>query len=96
MKEVEKVELSPNLKYGMSLQFVDGLEKSGKNDVWEKLRLKDVIVDGNGQPWAEDRAQHREKDLRKIQVIDKREEVFQEEEYSTHYVKNDDRSRYIN
>ena len=41
--EVDKIELEPNLKYALSLQFVDILEKSSKISCEEKLRLKDVM-----------------------------------------------------
>ena len=42
---------------------MDRLEKSGKINVGEKLRLKDVMKDQDGE-------------LGKIKVIDNREEVF--------------------
>ena len=39
-----------NLKYALSLQFMEHLEKSKKIDSSEKLRLKDAIEDAYGNP----------------------------------------------
>ena len=65
---------------------MDRLEKSGKINTGEKLRLKDVIEDENGEPRAGDVTEKLKKELRKIKVIDNREEVFSgNKEYSTHY-----------
>ena len=96
--EVDRIELATNLKYALSLQFVDRLEKSGKINTGEKLRLKDVIEDENGEPRAGDVTEKLKKELRKIKVIDNREEVFpRSKEYNTHYVRNNEnRSRYNN
>ena len=87
--EVDRIELATNLKYALSLQFVDRLEKSGKINTGEKLRLKDVIEDENGEPRAGDVTEKLKKELRKIKVIDNREEVFpRSKEYNPHYVRN--------
>jgi len=47
--EVRKVDLVTNLEYALSLQFVDRLEKSGKKNSIEKLRLKDVLKTEDGE-----------------------------------------------
>ena len=93
--EVDKIELAANLKYALSLQFVDRLEKSGKINTGEKLRLKDAMEDENGEPRAGDVTENMKKELRKIKVIYDREEVFSRSmQYSTHYVwSNENRSR---
>jgi len=41
--EVSRMDVVTNLEYAMSLQLVDRLEKSGKINSSEKLRVKDVI-----------------------------------------------------
>ena len=50
--ETDKVNLEANLKYALSLQFMDRLEKSKKINSSEKLRLKDRIEDVDGNPRA--------------------------------------------
>ena len=96
--EVDRIELVANLKYALPLQFVDRLEKSGKINTGEKLRLKDAMEDENGEPREGDVTENMKKELRKIKVIDNRDEVFPgNKEYSTHYVRRqEDRSRYNN
>ena len=48
--EVEKEKLMENLKYVLSSQFIDRLEKENKINTGEKLRLKDVMEDIDGKP----------------------------------------------
>ena len=36
--------------YAVSLQFLEILEKCGDINAVEKMKLKDVIEDGNGEP----------------------------------------------
>ena len=87
--ETEKMDLATNIKYALSLQFVDRLEKDGKINAGEKLRLKDSIEDNNGELRAGDVSEHLKKELRKIKVLENREEVFsRNKEYKTHYVRN--------
>ena len=96
---VRRVDLVNNLEYALSLQFVDRLEKSGKINSNEKLRLKDVIETGDGEPRAGDVREKLEEELRKIKVVDNREEVFgvRNKEYSANYVRYYvKRSRYNN
>ena len=50
MMEIEAVRLVDRLKYALSAQFVDRLEESGKINLNEKLRLKDILEDVNGNP----------------------------------------------
>ena len=96
--ETDKTDLATNLRYALSVQFVDRLEKSSKINAGEKLRLKDVIEDNDGEPRVGDIPGYLKKELRKIKVEDNREEVFaRDKEYKTNYVRNgDNRSRYNN
>ena len=46
--EIENIKLAENLRYAMSLQFLERLEKCGKINTIERMKLKDVIEDVNG------------------------------------------------
>ena len=84
--EVDKVKLVENFKYAMSLLFVDRLEKNGEINSGEKLRIKDVMEDGDGNP-RQDVTERMKHELRKIKIVDNREEVFSKgKEISTNYV----------
>ena len=48
--EVDKINLAENLKYALSSQFVDRLEKESKINAGEMLRLKDVMEDNDSKP----------------------------------------------
>ena len=50
VKEMQKLDLAKNLRYALSLQFVERLETGGKITITEKMRLKDVLEDVNGEP----------------------------------------------
>ena len=41
--EIENIKLAENLRYATSLQFLERLEKCGKIDAVERMKLKDVI-----------------------------------------------------
>ena len=43
MAEIEKVKLAENLNFAMGLQFLDRLEKCGKIDGSEKMKLRDFL-----------------------------------------------------
>ena len=62
------------------------------------MRLKDVIETEDGELRVGDLIEKLRKELRKIKIIDNREEVFRasSKEYSAHFVRNDsdNRSRY--
>ena len=47
---MEAIRLADRLKYALSAQFVDRLEESRKINYNEKLRLKDILEDVNGNP----------------------------------------------
>ena len=95
--ETDKLKLATNLRYALSLQFVERLEKDGKINSGEKLRLRDVIEDYAGEPRVGDVTQYLKKELRKIKVIENREEPFSGKDYKTLYVRNNDNhSRFNN
>ena len=52
--EKDQIGLAANLKYAISLQFVDRLEKSGKTSTVERLTFKNAMEDVNGEPRVED------------------------------------------
>ena len=45
--EIEKIKLAKNLRYALSLQFLERLENCGKINAVECMRLRDVIEDVN-------------------------------------------------
>lgn len=52
------------------------MEKGDKISSGERLRLKDVMEDVNGEPRAGNVSERMKKELREIKVIDNQEEVF--------------------
>ena len=52
--ETENIRLAENLRYAMSLQFLERLENCGKINAVERMKLKDEIEDVNGNPRAGD------------------------------------------
>ena len=79
------------------MQFLERLENCGEINVVEKLRLKDVIEDANGNPKLGDTTELMRKELKKMKVIENRNEVFKNKN-TTYYVRNtdDNRSRRYN
>ena len=91
MAEVKKVDLAANLNYAMTLQFMDRLEKEGKISSDERMRLKDEIETKEGKSKVRDSAERVQKELRRMKVINNRENVF-DKPVDTHFVR--DNSRY--
>ena len=79
LTETEKVDLVNNLKYGLSLLFIENLETGGKINIGEKMRLKDILEDINGEPKAGDTLDLMKKELRKLKVAENHEELFLKE-----------------
>ena len=52
--ETENIRLAENLRYAMSLQFLERIENCRKIIAVERMKLKDVIedVNGNPKPWV--------------------------------------------
>ena len=70
--EIEAVKLVDRLKYALSAQFVDRLEESGKINSNEKLRLKDILEDMEGNPKEgdSDTMELMKKELKRLKVAD--------------------------
>ena len=94
--EAETLRLARRLKYALSSQFVDRLEESGKINSNEKLRLKDILEDTEGNPKEGETMEAMKKELKRLKVAENREEPFAKET-KTYYTRTDDnRSRYDN
>ena len=73
---------------------MDRLEENGKINTMEKLRLKDILEDQDGKPKGGDTTEQMKKELKRLKIVDNREEPFAKETI-TNYVRNEDeRSRY--
>ena len=91
------------MEYKMGLQFLERLEKSGKVNAVEKKILKDILEDVDGNPKEGDILELMKKELKKMKVVENREEPFKKKkevainylECETYYVRiaNDNRSR---
>merc|ERR1711984_24105 len=96
--EVETLNLSGRLKYAISAQFVDRLEEGGKINTTEKLRLKDILKDANGNPKAGDTTDAMKREIKRLKIVDHREEPFApfaNSKPETYYTRHDEnRSRY--
>ena len=76
----------------MSLQFFERLEKCRDINAVEKMKLKDVIEDVNGEPKVGDTLEMLKKELRRMKVVENREELFGKDTTS-YYVQNPDDNR---
>ena len=63
--EVKNLALAGRLEYTLSSQFVDRLEESGKINSTEKLRLKDILKDADGNPKAGNTTENIKKELKR-------------------------------
>ena len=86
--EVDKEKLVENLKYALSSQFVDRLEKENKINTGEKLRLKDVMEDDDGKLRIGNIPEYVKKEFIQMKVAENREDIFITREYKTNYVGN--------
>ena len=92
--ETKNLTLAERLNYALSLQFVDRLDTGGKINSGEKIRLKDLLEDVDGNPRDGDTAENMKKELKRLKVAENCEEPFQKEN-KTYYTRNEDtRSRY--
>ena len=90
--EIEKIQLAENLKYAIRLQFLKRFKNSGKIDTVDKMIMRDVLEDVNGNPRDGGIIELMKKELRKLKVVDSRAEPFKQED-KTFYVKDDNRAR---
>merc|ERR1712074_18375 len=72
------------------------LEENGKINATEKLRLKDILEDQDGKPKAGDTTEQMKRELKRLKIVDHRDEPFANRDTTTHYVRDNDRSRYDN
>ena len=89
--------LTPRMEYAISAEFVEKLEESGKINATEKLRLKDILEEPDGQPRRGDTRELMIRELKRLKVADNRDEPFAQQstrETPTNYVTNDKRSRF--
>ena len=92
--ETRTLRLNERLEYALSSQFIDRLEKGGKINAGERLRLKDILEDADGNPKPGNTMEAMKKELKKLKVAENREEPFAKET-KTFYTKNEEnRSRY--
>merc|ERR1712105_88144 len=94
--EIKNLRLAARLEYAVSAQFVDRLAENGKINATEKLRLKDILEDQDGKPKNGDTTELMRRELKRLKIVDHREEPFADRDTVTHYVRDDDRSRYNN
>ena len=94
--ETETLKLAERLKYALSLQFIERLEDSGKINSGERIRLKDLLEDVDGNPKAGDTMEDMKKELKRLKVAENREEPFMKET-KTYYTRTEEsRSHYNN
>ena len=82
-----------------SLSTINSLEKSGKINSSEKLRLKNIIQDGNGNPRESNEGEmntmeRMKRALKRLKVDKNREEHFGKKTKTYYTRTDDDRSRY--
>ena len=90
--ETENIRLAENLRYVMSLQFLERLENCGQINAVDRIKLKDMMEDVNGNPQDGDTLELMKKELRKMKVVENREEPFKNEN-TTYYIRNTDNNR---
>ena len=76
MMEVKNLRLVERLEYALSAQFVERLEEGGKINSNEKLRLKDILETRDGNLKEGDTMEEMKKELKRLKVIENREEPF--------------------
>ena len=94
--DTETLRLAERLRYALSSQFIDRLEEGGKINSNEKLRLKDILEDVEGNPKDGDTMEAMKKELKRLKIAENREEPFVKET-KTYYTRTEEsRSRYNN
>ena len=71
-----------------------GFEEGGKINSNEKWRLKDLLEDVDGNPRAGETMENMKKELKRLKVIENREEPFNKETQAFYTRTDDTRSRY--
>ena len=86
--EMKKIKFADNLDYAMGLQFLERSEKSGKVNAVKKKILRDTLEDADGKPRAGDTLESMKKELKRMKVVENREEPFKKG-IETNYVDED-------
>ena len=87
MSEVKKLYSAANLNFAMTLQFIERLEKNGKISSDEGLRQKDTIKMADGKPKYGDSAEIVQKELKRIKIVNNRENIWDVKLTDTHFVR---------
>ena len=72
---MDRTNIVRNLRYSLSLQFIERLERGNKIDSGKRLCLKDAIENENGITVVNVQ-ENVKKELRKIKIKDGRREMF--------------------
>ena len=88
MAEVKKLDLAANLNFAMTLQFMERLEKSGKIRSDERMRWKDEIETKEGKPKVADSAEIVQKELKRMKIVNNRENIWNLKVTNTHFVRD--------
>ena len=75
----------------MTIQFIDRLEKNGKINSDERMRLKDEIETKEGKPRVKDSSQRVQRELRRMKVVNNRDNVLKNKTVDMHYVRENSR-----
>ena len=92
MAEVKKMDLAANLNFALTLQFMERLEKSGKLSSDEKMRLKDEIETKEGKPKYIDSDERVQKELRRMKIVNDRENIWDVKLTDTYFVRERERA----
>merc|ERR1712074_14548 len=84
LMEMNNLKIAERLEYAVSTQFVDRLEENDKINATEKLRLKDILEDQNGIPKNGDTTEQMRRELKRLKIVDHREEPFTNRDTKTH------------
>ena len=77
--ETNKIRFTANLKYAISLSYLEISEVCGKKYAVERMILKDVIEDIDENPMVGDTLEMMKRDLWKMKVAENCEEPFKKE-----------------
>ena len=94
MAEIKKLDLAANLNFAMTLQFMERLDKSGKISYNKNMRLKDEIEIKEGKPKVENPAEKVQKELKRMKIVNNRENLWKEKVTDTYYVNRGKESIY--
>ena len=86
MAEARKLDLAANMNFAMTLQFMDRLEKNRKLSSDEKMRLRDEIETKVGEPRYVDTAERVQKELKRMKIVNNRENIWDVKLTDTHFV----------